>query len=506
MIKQHFTKLISLVAAMALTIAIFPLGALAAEEGEPIVVGVNPDYGISSIGGNYTGFALDYLREIQKRTGHRFTYVEGTAPELAAMLARGEVDIIPCVSERELSAWQSMTSAAGPDEPVRLTLTDISLTMKYTAVYARENSINPLYFEDFNTLKNCRIGYLKEDYSKYFVNGAFIGTQLRKADFVGYDTETQMKNDFESGKIDAVVKDSFRTWDNEVIIYQILSEDCYFMAPSTEQELLDQLDYVTAGIFMTDSSFSSSLFEKHVSKYDCPHFALTESEQHYLERNPSIKVAFNLQSSQTEYYDANSEQFVGSTAVMMERISELSGMQIKLVGYSTMKDCVAALNNGEVQAICGGVNSYSAQDYPELRVSSPYARVPIAAAGKPGTSIGARSRIAVPVCGSDISPFITDLYPNAQILHYENESKCFEAVQRGEADVVFYGAYELLSLINSKYPEMELVEVKSSFHSECLAYSADNEELYRIIGKSLACYGYNSSQMDAYACISGGIL
>ncbi len=503
MIKKCMTKILSLTAALLLAISIIPLGAFAANEGEPIVVGVNPDYGISTIGGNYTGFALDYLREIQKRTGRSFTFVEGTAPELAAKLASGEVDLIPCVSERELNAWQGMTSAAGPEEPVTLVLSEISLTMKYTAVFARENSSTPMYFNDYDNIKNCRIGYLKEDYSKYFINGAFIGAELRKATFVGYDTESQMKSDFESGKIDAVAKDSFRTWDNEVIIYQISSDDCYFMASSDQKALITELDQTVAGIFMTDSSFSSGLFEKHVSKYCCPHYALTESEKHYLERNPEITVAFNLQSSQMEYYDKNSGKFVGATAVMMERLSDISGMKIKLVGYDTMNDCIAALNSGKVQAICGGVNSYSASDYPELKVSAPYARVPIAAAGKPGSTLGARSRIAVPVCGGDISQYVTEIYPSAQILHYEDERKCFEAVQRGEADVVFYGAYDLLSMINSYYPDMELIEVKPSFHSECLAYPAENGDLFRILGKAIACYDYNSSQMDAYNAIPG---
>ena len=508
MIKKCTTKILSLITlaeVLVMSMAIFPVNVFAVKEGEPVVVGVNPDYGIYSVGGNNTGFSLDYLREIQKRTGLTFTFVEGTAPELAAKLASGEVDIIPCVSETELNAWQGMTSAAGPEKPVKLILSEISLTMKYTAVYARENSSIPIYFNDYENLKSCRIGYLKEDYSKYFINGAFIGADIRKATFVGYDTESQMKSDFESGKIDAVVKDSFRTWDNEIIVYQVSSEDCYFMASSEEQELLTELDQTVAGIFMTDSSFSSGLFEKHVSKYSCPHYALTESEQNYLDRNPEIKVAFNLQSSQSDHYDSNSKKIIGSTAVMMDKLSEISGMKLKLVGYDTLKDCIAALNNGEVQAICGGVNSYSASSYPELWVSAPYARVPIAAAGKPGSTVSARSRIAVPVCGGDISQFVTDIYPSAQILHYEDERSCFEAVERGEADVVFYGAYDLLSMIKESYPGMELIEVKSSFHSECIAFPAENEELYRILGKSIACYGYNISQIDAYNSISSGV-
>ena len=84
--SKIINKIISLAAALMLTLTSCPPGAYAASGEEAVVVGVNPDYGIFSVGGNYSGFALDYLREIKKRTGQNFAFVEGTAPELAAML------------------------------------------------------------------------------------------------------------------------------------------------------------------------------------------------------------------------------------------------------------------------------------------------------------------------------------------------------------------------------------------------------------------------------------
>lgn len=501
--SKIINKIISLAAALMLTLTICPPCAYAASGEEAVVVGVNPDYGIFSVAGNYSGFALDYLREIKKRTGQNFTFVEGTAPELAAMLAKGEVDIIPCVSDRELIAWQAMTSA-NSDEPVSLSLSEISLWIKHTAVYARNKGTDSINFNDFATLRKSRIGYLKEDYSKYFINGAFIGADLRKADFVGYDTETQMKTDFESGKIDAVVKDCFRTWENEVIVYQVSTDDCFFLASSDDQELLDMLDEGVGSIFMTDSSFAYGLYEKHVCKYGSQRYALTETEKHYLEKNPEITVAFNLQSSSAECYDSSTEQLTGATAEIMEQVSSISGLKLRFVAYDNLTDCISALNSGKVQAVCGGVNAYSTANYQGLRVSAPYSRIPIAAIGKPRSSVGARSRIAIPAGAEDISQYISEGYPSAQILHYENDKKCFEAVKRGEADAVITNIYDLIYMLNNGYEDLEIIDVKSSFHSECFAFAKDNEELFRIIGKSLLCYSNNNALTSAFTSISGG--
>ena len=117
MIRKCLKKAAALAAALMMALMFIPAGAYAvyaADAGNTVVVGVNADYGISAVGGNYTGYAFDFLREIQKRSDLTFTFVEGTAPELASKIAKGEVDVIPCVSSNELDAWQGMTSAAEP--------------------------------------------------------------------------------------------------------------------------------------------------------------------------------------------------------------------------------------------------------------------------------------------------------------------------------------------------------------------------------------------------------
>ena len=123
MIRKCLKKAAALAAALMMALMFIPAGAYAvyaADAGNTVVVGVNADYGISAVGGNYTGYAFDFLREIQKRSDLTFTFVEGTAPELASKIAKGEVDVIPCVSSNELDAWQGMTSAAEPTAPLRL--------------------------------------------------------------------------------------------------------------------------------------------------------------------------------------------------------------------------------------------------------------------------------------------------------------------------------------------------------------------------------------------------
>ena len=499
MIKKYIKKAATLAAAFVMALAAVPFGAFALETGKPVVVGVNSDYGITASGSRYTGFAYDYLREIAKRTDLTFTYVEGTAPELAAKLASGEVDLIPCVSDSELDAWQGMTSA-GSDEPFTVELTGLPISLKYSAVYIPADS--NISFSDYDTLRDCRIGYLKEAYSKYFVNGAFVGTELRRAEFVGYDSESQMKTDFESGKVDAVAKDCYRTWGSEVIAYQFLTDDCSFLASSDETELLTAIDKAVGSIFMCDSNFSSDAYQKYVTRDGSQKYAFTSAEKYYIEKHPTVTVAYNIQAGVIDKYDSGSKGLSGPSAKIFDLLSEATGLRFRVEAYDTLGDCVTAVNNGSAQIICGGVNSYSVEKYSGLKLTIPYAKVPIAAAGKAGSSVGARSMIAVPSIGDDISQYVTEAYPGAQILHYDSEKKCLDAVQRGEADVVFAGAYELLYLLDSGYDELELIDINSAIHAECLAVNKEQTELFGIVGKTLSGVNSNTSGVMIYSAMT----
>lgn len=511
MIKKCFKKAAAFAAALMMALVFIPAGAFnalgaerayAAGSGDTIVVGVNPDYGISTVGGNYTGFAYEFLREIQKRSDLTFSYVEGTAPELAAKMARGEIDVIPCASAKELTAWQSMAIAADPESSLRLTLTNLPLTMKYTAIYIPADS--DITFQDYETLKGCRIGYLKEDYSKYFINGAFIGADVRKADFIGYDSESQMKNDFDSGKIDAVAKDCYRIWGDELVACQVATEDCYFMTSSADETLIKALDAAVMSVFMSDIEFATNIYQKYVTRYGAQRYAFSEAEKHYIEKNPEITIAYNRSAAVIDNVDKGNTSVSGPTGRFIEQLSSATGISFKIVGYDSLGDCVAAVNSGAAQAVCGGVNSNSMAKYQGLKVSRPFAKVPIAAAGRAGTTVSTNSRIAVPAVGDDITQYISEIYPGSQILHFDNEKQCLEAVQNGKADVVFAGAYELIYYIGQGFDGIDIIEVSPAIHAECLAFDSELPELYTIFGKVVSSFNSNDTGVYTWAAVSNG--
>lgn len=489
-------RLLPLLTALVVALAALPVPAYA--EGKTVRVGANADFGISVSGTNTTttGFAADYLREIKKRTGDTYQYTSASVTELAKKLAAGEVDIVPCVTEQELSSWQSLLADQGYDGG--LYLGSYSLMTKFSAVYVRRDS--SMNYSDLDALRTKRIGYLAEDQSMFFPNGEFLTPELRSAEFVAYNTEEQMHSDFNSGKIDAAAKSCFRSWSDDIIVCQISTAECYFMATEQSKDILDEIDEAVGGIAMSDSSFGSNMYEKYVSRFGGQQYAYTESEKYYVANNKKLTIGVNIQSSMLDHVDGNT--VTGALADTMKQLGEISGLEIELVPYDSIKDCIVAMRDGEVQAICGGMNSASIAQYSGIRVSAPYSKTPVAAAGKSGASISERSRIAVPVSDEDISVYLSNVYPNAQQIRCGNEKLCLDAVKSGEADLAYASAYDLIYALGGNYDGLDIVDVRSTLHFECIAMPDSETDLASIIGKSLAVMSTNSALVNTYSALA----
>ena len=107
MFHKKLNRIISLLICAALLICALPISVSAATKGETVRIGACPDFGIYKTGSEYSGYAYDYLMEIQKYTGHKYTFVEASSAELVEMLTDGIIDAIPCVSTDEYNRFTS---------------------------------------------------------------------------------------------------------------------------------------------------------------------------------------------------------------------------------------------------------------------------------------------------------------------------------------------------------------------------------------------------------------
>lgn len=489
---DRIKRITAFITALFVAVMMLPSHVTAAEKGETVLVGACADFGISKTGTGYSGFACEYLTQIKKRTGHNYVYVDGTPDELFAMLSRGEIAMIPCVTDSELESYSAVM-----DGDVEADFADGFLVTKYSAIYVVDDgTANSIGFFDTEALNRASIGYLEENTTKYFKDGKFVCTEIEDATFIGYATESQMKEDFQSGKLDAVVKECFRSWGGEKIAYRFAGGDAGILVSEQALGLKSQITDALRGISITDPFFRRDTCEKYLSRYGVQALAFTNEEQLWLKNNKEIVAAYNVESDLLDYYDNNSGKILGFVQNVIDCIEQSTGCRVKIKTCTSLTDCMKLVENGEADIILGGVNSASMASFTGMQLSSPYARVPVVTVGvmEPTTE---RMKVAVPFYSDDITNYLRVLMPSASFQHYKNARLCAEAVVNGEADILCTGAYDAVYIINSGYEQLRVLDTLSAYHTECIA-SAAGTTLSGIIGKTVMQVGANESVVDTY--------
>ncbi len=490
-----FSRLFSLAAAFFVFATFFSSGAFAADRGETVLVGAAPNFGIYKIGSDYNGVGYDFLSAISRFTGHKYSFVEGTEEELVQMLLDKKIDIIPCVSESE---WEIYRNISDETDNSGASLTDFSMLAKFSAVYTYDFSRkNEICYDDIESLNKARIGYLAEDESKFFKDGKFVCGEISGAEFILYNTEDQLRSDLRASRIDAVVKESLRVWDNEKIVYRFGMEESYFLVSSGDKELAAQINDAMYNIYTLDPQYPAAVYDRNLAMYGAQKYAFSKEELAYIEAHPEITVAYNENADLIEFYDTGYDMISGLTGSVIEMVEDYSGLKLNVVTCETLADCVKMLESGEADVICGNANAASMANFGNYYTTLPYNRSPIVTAGHSDTVLGDRMKLAVPENSADIVKYMKKLYPAASFLPYDNVELCMEAVRRGEADAVCAGAHEIIYLKNGGYDDMDILNVCAGFHTDSMV-THQNTPLCAILEKSLLQISYNSATVTAY--------
>lgn len=501
--KRGFRCFLMLVAALVVLAAAVPVSAFAGAAEKIYVVGVCPKFGIAKTASGTSGLADDYLRHISKFTGDRYAYREGMPEELFQMLLGGYIDMIPCVTENELKVYESLVSE-NPESA--LAFAGYSLVTKFDAVYVYDNgTYKDTNFGDVSAIKRMRIGYLPEDEADFFAGGRFVCSELEDAQFIPYSTESTLREDFVSGKIDAAVKNCFRPWNSETIVYQFNIDACRFVVRASDKTLSDKLCEGISNLFISYPAFPGDVYEKNIANYGSQKLAFSAAERSYLESKREITVAFNLASDLMQCYDRKTDSASGIFGSVVEDISRTTGLKVNLKPYETLTECMGKLSEGSVDAVYGGVPLCGLSGYPGYYISAAAARSPVVLAGKSGAAVSETAKIAAPGSNEDIVRYLERFFPKMQITPYPDEEEACGAVMRGECDLVCAGSYDLLYLIDTAYKEIAVREVLPIFHSECFVMKKYPAELCSVMENALAQINGNETVVDIYNIINSNV-
>lgn len=469
--------------ALAISLMLPLNSAFASSRAKTYRIGANAMFGVNKTDNGYSGLTCSYINAISRYNDDKYIYVEGTAAELFEKLKNGDIDVIPCVTEAECKTYESILGGADGE---LFKKTGNSLISRFSAVYVYDGgAFADTVYNDAAAVRRMKIGYLAEDEQSYFKDGKCYYSEIEGASFVAYKTETTLRSDFVSGKIDAAMKDCLRPWSDETIVYQFPAKPGYFVTRASDTELAARLESGLLSLFTDYPTFYGDTYQRHVSNYGSQKFAYSAEENEFKRNHPEITIGYNLQSDVMGCYDSQNNTLSGISGSIMKKFTEKTGLKIKLKSYADLTECMEALADGEIDMVYGGVHSADTSVRTSVRVSLPAVNYPLVIAGKEETDLSGFMTIAA--VGSDVESesAVDRSFPNANIVRAETVREACRMTVNGECNAACVSGYDAMYLKKSGYPKLEILRVLPVYSTECFAMRREDKGLCELTDDTL---------------------
>ena len=458
MFKRRSVRLAVCIAAVFLVLvsAIPALGAENTSEGKTVRVGIFSLGGFQGWDkkGNVCGYNIDYLEKIAQKTHWNYEYVAcDNWVKATEMLENNEIDLLaPAQITQDLSA--------------RFGYTAIAMGNESAAIYTKADR-DELLYEDFATMAKLTYGCAKNSTftekfrSEYSKEHGFT-PQIRY-----YENTTELMIALENGDVDAVVTNIMFASDELKLLGWFSPLPIYYISQKENRELLDELDEAMIQITVEDPSFQPWLLSTYFPIYDSTRISYSEME--YLKELPVIKVGYLEEERPISETDEQG-QFYGISRDVFDELADKMGLKVSYIPLSPEKMTMEYMSSQQIHVIANF--EYNSMDDVDanVKLTQPYLtsdEVMIVPEDGMTVTSGSEMTIAIDPMTSFSKSIIAEDYPNAKIVTYKNTADCFEALLRGNADVLIGNRYVSTPYLSKPaYKQMQVISIRN-LESEC---------------------------------------
>ena len=287
--------------------------------------------------GVVSGYAYEYLREIQRFTGWSYEFVKMGFNEALDALTAGEIDLMPAVqyTEERAALFDFSAMEMGESGTVLCVLADSENNQYSYNDYANYDGIRIAAIRS-----SLRVEQAEEKLGEYGV----------KAEFLLVDTAAEREAALESGAVDAILTTIAECSSNYSILARISLAKVYFCTNRGDPELKTGLDQAMEDIHLNNPYFEASLYDKYYDNITQMEMLSTE-ERAYIASAGPITVAISADMVPVEYYDEKTGTYRGTIPDSLDFISQSTGLTFRYVPREDVDKLNAQMEAGEVQMI-----------------------------------------------------------------------------------------------------------------------------------------------------------
>lgn len=432
--------------------------------------------------GNYSGYFVDYLREISQYTGWEYEFIQMNYSACLKSLNDRNIDLV-CGVDYSSFRTSTLDFSAQP-----------AVTTHYELYALKDN--DTYYYNDYADFDGMSIGVLAscnhldalDDYAaahhfsfekQYFGNTA----QLEKA--------------LEDNTVDAIYATNVSHPSEKKILASLPSFPLYFVT-FKGNPIMEYLNYAQTVILNVNPNFEHDLYntyQRDIRNYRCE---FTRDELDYLATAPEITVTCDPSNAPIEGYNENTQTASGIAADVLDLVSQYTGLHFRYIKSDSFSDALSKLRSHEINMLTALAHDYSWAEQNHALLTTPYLNSSIVVVRNSKPQSHERDIVALPNSFNLTNSILDNPeYDTEDVVYYDTIEECFQAVLSGSADCTYadnYSANYLLSQV--KYRNLSSTTLTAMTEAASFGLSDQcDPRLLSIINKGLACI--SSEQLDS---------
>lgn len=229
-----------------------------------------PGYHEQDENGNRSGFGYEVLKQLRSYTGWEYEYVgyEEGWPLMLDMLESDEIDLLSGIFKTQ----EKLKRFDFSRHPLGMSSTILTFKEGQTKYKPR----------DYKNWKSLRVGMIPNS-NENDVFHIFSKEHEFYYTPVHFESVTEMGKALQNGEVDAIVSNSLRRFQNEVVFEKLSDRPFYFAVKKGNRELLNELDTALDRLLADKPDILRELFSKYYTtktvRIVCPVFINDPEEQ-----------------------------------------------------------------------------------------------------------------------------------------------------------------------------------------------------------------------------------
>lgn len=426
--------------------------------------------------GQLYGFGMEYLNAISEYTGWQYEFLKGTRAQCIAYMEDGLADIMaPIGVDEEFENAKIVREVIGED---------------YGYIYKSASNYY-LNFEDKETFPKVTLGVERKSGLLDSLKRYCDEENIRFHSIIQYDTLEEMRLDLSEGKIDAFVTDSFVSMDNMKVVGQFSNGRVTFA--TNKEYVYDLLNYALEHIKLENPDFANELKVKYFGEGSQNILEYTQEERNFLNSVRTYRVLLSKEQYPISYFSDNNSDYRGIGKDVLEKITNQTGIEFKLVYVDTYSEAEKLLMNHGAEILGGVVINgqeikalNSKNKNTNVQFTDAFYEIDLAFVGHKNVNFEDALIVAIPAYMENAMESFKKNYTTYEFVLYETDDACFDAVLNKEVDVAIQSDLKINEIIiYEKYKTLQNLKYVPGNYVSTFVINSKNEQLVTIFDKAI---------------------